>query len=31
MEYLVRSYVVATLHPLCSIMHMQCKYDVEKI
>jgi hypothetical protein len=23
-------YVVATLHPLRSTMHMQCKYDVEK-
>ncbi len=30
-EYLVCGYVVATLHPLCSTMHMQCKYDVEKI
>jgi hypothetical protein len=30
-EYLVCNYVVATLHPLHSTMHMQYKYDVEKI
>ncbi len=29
-EYLVCSYVVVTLHPLRSTMHVQCKYDVEK-